>query len=114
VDESSLTGEPIPAEKEPGAEVFAGTLNQFGSLDVRVTRAGEQSVLGQMLRIVAETRQNKAAVERLVDRFAKAFLPAVLVLAGATFVATNWDRLQISGRSPKLRYWSGCRPWPCW
>ena len=94
VDESSLTGEPIPAEKTPTSEVFAGTLNQLGSLDVEVTRVGQNAVLGQVLRIVADARRNKASVERLVDRFAKYFLPAVLLLAGLTFVGTNWQRLQ--------------------
>lgn len=94
VDESSLTGEPIPAEKSVGSEVFAGTLNQLGSLDVEVTRVGQDAVLGQVLRIVSDARRNKASFERLVDRFAKYFLPAVLLLAGLTFVATNRQRLQ--------------------
>jgi P-type Cu+ transporter len=96
IDESSLTGESIPAEKEPGEEIFAGTLNQYGSLEVRVRQAGEHSVLGQMLAIVASARRNKADVERLVDRFARIFLPAVLVIAAGTFLVTNRERLPLA------------------
>lgn len=94
VDESTLTGEPLPSEKEIGSQVFAGTLNQLGALEVKVSRVGEQSVLGQMLKMVAAARRNKAHVERLVDRFAAVFLPTVLFIAGLTFISTNWVRVQ--------------------
>lgn len=107
VDQSTLTGESVPVDKDVGAEVFAGTLNQFGALEVRVTRVGEQSTLGQVLSIVAAARKNKANVERLVDRLTRYFLPVVLLLAAATFIFTNGEALRraIRGESLAISSW---------
>lgn len=70
VDESLMTGEPLPAEKAPGAEVFAGTINQQGSFSFRAKKVGKQTVLAQIIRSVQEAQGSKAPVQRLVDKIA--------------------------------------------
>jgi len=93
VDESTITGEPLPREKGPGDEVFSGTLNGEGLLRVRVLRAGEETTLARVIRLVEEARRRKAPVERLADRYARFFLPALLAAAAVTYLVTgNWMR----------------------
>jgi len=93
IDESSITGEPLPADKQPGDEVFSGTLNGNGLLRIRVTRAGEETTLARVIHLVEEAKQQRAPVERLADRYAKYFLPALLLAAALTFYFTgNWLR----------------------
>jgi Cu+-exporting ATPase len=87
VDESALTGEPLPVDRGPGEPVFAGTLNQFGQLDVRAERVGTATTLGQVLRLVAESRRKKSPLERAADRYARRFLPVVEAVALATLLA---------------------------
>src|SRR5262249_26983936 len=99
VDQSHLTGESLPADKGSGDEVFAGTLNQFGALDVRAERIGDETTLGRVIQLVAEAQNHKARIERVADRFAKIFLPFVLIAAAVTFVATNFGWLT----SPETR-----------
>ncbi|MEO7654045.1 MAG: hypothetical protein ABIZ80_26600, partial [Bryobacteraceae bacterium] len=77
VDESSITGEPLPRDKQPGDEVFSGTLNGNGLLHVRVTRAGSETTLARVVKLVEEAKGNPAPVERAADRYAKYFLPAL-------------------------------------
>ncbi|WP_373512508.1 copper-translocating P-type ATPase, partial [Persicitalea sp.] len=86
VDESLMTGEPLPAEKAPGAEVFAGTINQQGSFSFRAEKVGKQTVLAQIIRTVQEAQGSKAPVQRLVDKIAGIFVPVVLGIAVLTFV----------------------------
>jgi len=86
VDESLMTGEPLPAEKIPGAEVFAGTLNQQGSFTFIAEKVGKQTVLAQIIRTVQEAQGSKAPVQRLVDKIAGIFVPVVLGIAILTFV----------------------------
>ena len=87
VDQSALTGEPIPADKGPGDPVFTGTVNQFGTLEVRAERVGHETTLGQVLRLVADARRRKAPLERAADRYARYFLPVVEAVAALTLVA---------------------------
>ncbi len=83
VDQSPLTGEPVAVEKREGDEVFAGTLNQSGALLVEVRRAAQDARLQQMLRMLEESGSRKSESERLVERFARRYTPAVLLLAAA-------------------------------
>ncbi len=94
VDQSTLTGESLPIDKGEGDAVFAGTMNQFGALEVRVDKVGDDTTLGQVIQMVAKARRNKAQVERIADRMARYFLPFVMALAAATFVYTNYVALR--------------------
>ncbi|MDQ3982894.1 MAG: cadmium-translocating P-type ATPase, partial [Actinomycetota bacterium] len=85
VDESMLTGEPVPADKAPGDEVYGGTLNASGSVLVEATRVGADSALAQIARLVADAQGRKAPIEHLADRVSAIFVPIVLALAAITF-----------------------------
>jgi Cu+-exporting ATPase len=87
VDESMVSGEPIPVEKEPGAKVIGGTVNGTGGLLVRADRVGEDTLLAQIVRMVGEAQRSRAPVERLVNQVARYFVPAVLAVAVVTFLA---------------------------
>ena len=93
IDESSITGEPLPSEKSTGDEVYSGSLNGGGLLRIRVTRAGEETTLARVVHLVREARGKRAPVERLADRWARYFLPALLVAAALTLYFTrDWMR----------------------
>lgn len=81
VDQSAITGESRPVSKSPGDEVFAGTLNQTGMVDVRVTRTYENTTLARLMHLVEEAEEHKAPLQHLVDRFARVYTPTVIVLA---------------------------------
>jgi P-type Cu+ transporter len=81
-----LTGEPLPVEKQPGAEVYAATLNTTGSFDFQATRVGKATALAQIVRLVEEAQGSRADVQRLADRIAAVFVPVVIALAIAAFV----------------------------
>ncbi|MBZ5637761.1 MAG: heavy metal translocating P-type ATPase [Acidobacteriia bacterium] len=87
VDESMLTGESSPVPKGPGASVSGGTMNRTGSFRFRVTRIGKDTVLQQILRMVEEAQGSRAPIQRLADRVAAVFVPAVLLAAALTFLA---------------------------
>ena len=87
VDESLLTGESVPAVKKPDAAVTGGTVNTTGYLEIRATTVGEESTLARIVRLVEDAQRGKAAVQRLVDRISRIFVPIVLVIAGTTFAA---------------------------
>ncbi len=86
VDESMISGEPIPVEKEPGAKVVAGTVNGTGSLLVRAERVGADTLLAHIVRLVGDAQRSRAPVQRLVDQVSAYFVPAVLLIALLTFV----------------------------
>ena len=86
VDESALTGESLPVEKSIGSRVFAGTLNQFGAIEVETTQVGEQTTLAAVVQLVADATERKAPLERAADRYARLFLPVVLGVAVCTLI----------------------------
>jgi Au+-exporting ATPase len=87
VDESMITGEPIPVEKGPGAQVVGGTVNQTGAMTVRATAVGAQTVLSQIIRMVERAQGSKLPIQALVDRVTMWFVPAVMGLALLTLLA---------------------------
>lgn len=86
VDESMITGEPIPEEKEPGAKVFAGTINKKGSFQFKAVRVGGETLLAQIIKMVQEAQGSKAPVQSLVDKIAAVFVPAVIGISILTFI----------------------------
>lgn len=86
VDESALTGESIPVEKEPGATVSAGTINRTGSFTFRATRVGADTSLAKIIQLVEDANATKAPIARLADKVAAVFVPVVFVISAATFV----------------------------
>jgi len=103
VDESLLTGEPLPVDKLPGDEVVGGSLNQWGSLVVRVTRVGADSFLQSVARHVAEARALKPGILRVVDRVLLWFVPAVFAAAAAGFVLWTVGASILTGRPDAAR-----------
>lgn len=87
IDESMLSGEPLPVSKSAGAPVFAGTVNQRGSLRFRAEKVGQDTLLSQIIRMVQEAQGSKAPVQRLVDRIASVFVPAIIAIALLSFGA---------------------------
>ncbi|MBT8399462.1 MAG: heavy metal translocating P-type ATPase, partial [Rhodothermia bacterium] len=81
IDESALTGEPIPVDKAVGQTVYAGSVSTDGAITVEVTRVGESTLLQQIVRLVREAQAGKAPIQRLADRVAAIFVPAVIVIA---------------------------------
>jgi HflK protein len=93
IDESTITGEPLPRSKRAGDEVYSGTLNRNALLTVRVTRAGSDTTLARVVRLIEQAREHKAGVVRTADRYARYFLPAILLVAAATWYFTrDWLR----------------------
>jgi len=86
VDESTLTGEPLPVPKKIGDEVIGATINTTGSITFRATRVGKDTALGQIVLLVEEAQATKAPIQRLADRVAGVFVPVVIALAIAAFV----------------------------
>lgn len=86
VDESLMTGEPIPVEKSPGARVVGGTINGTGTLVMRAERVGNETLLAQIVRMVSEAQRSRAPVQKLADRVAGYFVPVVVLIAVLTFV----------------------------
>lgn len=85
IDESMLTGEPVPAEKKMNDNVFAGTLNQNGSLQIEALQVGKKTLLAQIIQHVKEAQGSKAPVQKLADKIAGIFVPVVLIIAILTF-----------------------------
>ncbi len=86
IDESMISGEPVPVEKQPGSEVVGGTVNQNGALTFRATKVGNDTVLAQIIRMVEQAQGSKLPIQALVDRITMWFVPAVMAAAVATFI----------------------------
>jgi len=99
VDESMLTGEPMPIDKSPGDRVVGATINQTGSLIVVAERVGAESLLSQIVSLVAQAQRSRAPLQRLADQVAKWFVPSVIALSVLTFFVW-W----LVGPEPRLAY----------
>ena len=97
VDESMISGEPIPVEKTVGAPVIGATVNGTGSLTLRAEQVGSETLLAQIVRMVSEAQRSRAPIQRLADRLAEYFVPAVVAVAVAAFV--GWS---VWGPEPRL------------
>ena len=99
VDESMVTGEPIPAEKHPGDRVIGATVNGTGSLVIRAERVGAETLLAQIVRMVSEAQRSRAPIQRLADVVSAYFVPAVVLVALAAFIV--WG---VWGPEPRLAH----------
>ena len=99
VEESMITGEPFPVEKNIGDKVTGGTLNGSGSFVMRAERIGSDTLLGQIVKMVAEAQRSRAPIQGLADKVAGIFVPAVLVVSVITFAIWIW-----LGPEPKLAH----------
>jgi len=99
IDESMLTGEALPVEKGPGDKVIGGTLNNTGSFVMKAERVGRETVLAQIVQMVSEAQRSRAPIQRLADKVAGYFVPAVLLVAIVTFVIWAWI-----GPEPRLAH----------
>ena len=99
VDESMLTGEPLPVEKSAGAAVTGGTLNGTGGFVMRAERVGSATVLARIVAMVATAQRSRAPIQALADRVSGWFVPGVLAVAGLTFALWLW-----LGPEPRLAY----------
>lgn len=99
IDESMITGEPIPAEKEAGSPVTAGTLNGTGSIVIEAERVGAETLLAQIVRMVADAQRTRAPIQRVADRVAGWFVPVVVLVSGIAFV--GWS---LWGPEPRLAH----------
>lgn len=96
VDESAITGEPIPEEKIPGSQVFAGTINQTGSLKLRTKGAGADTTLARIVRRVEEAQEEKAPTQRFIERFARWYTPAIIAGSVLLFLVTRNVELSLT------------------
>jgi Cu+-exporting ATPase len=99
VDESMVSGEPVPVEKSPGSRVIGGTVNGTGGLVMRAERVGHETLLAQIVRMVSEAQRTRAPIQRLADTVSAYFVPAVIGVAALTF--TLWA---LFGPEPRLVY----------
>jgi P-type Cu+ transporter len=99
IDESMITGEPIPSEKEPGSRVTGGTLNTTGTLLVRADRVGSDTLLAQIVRMVGEAQRSRAPIQRLADRVSAYFVPAVVLVSAVALV--GWS---VAGPEPRAAH----------
>jgi Cd2+/Zn2+-exporting ATPase len=89
VNQSTLTGESIPVEKEAGDKVYCGTFNESGSCEVEATQVAEDTKLAQIKRLILEAQAEKSPTQRMMDRFSRYFIPAIILVALVTFLVTG-------------------------
>ncbi|MGB5530266.1 MAG: heavy metal translocating P-type ATPase [Ignavibacteriaceae bacterium] len=100
IDESMITGESIPVEKSAGSKVIGGTINKTGSFEFEVTAIGNNSVLGQIIKMVEEAQGSKAPIQKLADKIAAVFVPVIILIAITTFL--GWLFLGSGGLNTAL------------
>src|SRR5256714_8989498 len=114
IDESMVTGEPIPVEKKAGERVIGATVNGTGSLIIEAERVGSETLLAQVIQMVAEAQRSRAPIQKLADVVSGDFVPAVILIAVITFIV--WAPI---GPQPPMAYaviHAGAAvliPWPC-
>ena len=96
VDESAITGEPIPEEKNSGDPVYAGTVNQNGAIKVRATGVGADTTLARIIRRVEEAQEEKAPTQRFIERFSRWYTPAIIALSVAAYLITRDIELSLT------------------
>jgi Cd2+/Zn2+-exporting ATPase len=89
VNQAAITGESIPVDKIPGDEVFAGTMNDMGVLEIRVSRLGENTALGKIVKLVKEAQDSQAPVQRVANRYARILVPATIMIAVLVYVLSG-------------------------
>jgi Cd2+/Zn2+-exporting ATPase len=89
INQSTLTGESIPVEKETGDKVYCGTFNESGSCEIEATQVADDTKLAQIKRLILEAQAEKSPIQRVTDRFARYFIPAILLIALTTFLITG-------------------------
>src|SRR5690606_5197617 len=99
VDESMITGEPIPTEKKPGDPLIGATINQTGSIMMEAERVGSDTVLSQIVQMVSKAQRSRAPIQRLADVVAAYFVPIVVAVSVLTFIV--WS---IWGPEPAMAY----------
>lgn len=96
INEASITGESVPVTKTKGAEVFAGTILENGTIQIRADRIGEDTTFGQIIELVEEAQDSKSEAERFIDKFAKYYTPAVLIIGFLVWLFTKNVELAIT------------------
>ena len=106
VDQSVMTGESLPVDKGPGEEVYCGTINRFGSIDISATKVGENSSLQKLIRMVQEAEDKQAPMQRIADKVASWLVPVALLIAISPMYSPGI-------LSPRSRCWwcSAPAPW---
>jgi Cu+-exporting ATPase len=104
VDESMITGEPIPVEKTVGAVVVAGTINTNGTFNFKATKIGSETLLAQIIKMVNDAQESKAPIQALADKISSVFVPVVLVLAILAFGAWLYFGIPVFGLDKALVY----------
>ena len=104
VDESMITGEPIPVEKNTGAQVVAGTINTTGTFNFRATKVGSETLLSHIIKMVEEAQGSKAPIQALADKISAVFVPTVLIIAIISFGLWMYFGLPVFGFSKALSF----------
>src|SRR5690625_7432670 len=96
INEASITGESVPVSKQKESEVFAGSILENGTIQIQADRVGEDTTFGQIIELVEEARDSKSEAERFIDKFAKYYTPAVLVIGFLVWVFSQNVELAIT------------------